>query len=615
MFYRHVSMSKNDILHLPHYILDQISDAVIVYDRNWKFVYMNKAAADLTGKNPQEVIGKTVWETSPESMKTESGEKFLEAARTGKFVSFKTFYPPLGRWFDVQIYPGKDTIITTFRDITQQINIEKALNTSKDQLNAIIHSINDAIIVQDSKGKIIFANEAGMQITSDKIVGTKDKLTYKAYENRYEVFDEDGEPFPFSKFPGRRAIAGEKYPSVTLKFIDKKTKDVRWATIKSTAICDSEGVPEMVVNVISDITGIKKAEKALQESKIQLDAVFQLLPIGIGLSDAKGNYLLSNKVMKQYIPTNLLPSQDDNLYWRWEAYYPDGTRVDRQDFPGARALRGENVVPGMEMLYTHDDGTKEWTRVAAIPLKDHRGKVIGQVAIVENINEQKRDEQRKDDFIAMASHELKTPLTSTKILTHVLLRQFKNNSKAIKMLAKMDDQIDKLSRLVGELLDVTRIGKGQLEMKNEVFLVKSVVDDVIEEVQPTTDHKLVIDWHARSFVDVDKRRLRQVLVNFITNAIKFSPNKKNIIIFSLREGKSIVVGVRDFGIGIPKEDQPHLFERFYQVTKDNRNTYPGLGIGLFIAKEMIIRMDGKVWCTSEEGKGSTFYFSLPIYKK
>ncbi len=220
----------------------------------------------------------------------------------------------------------------------------------------------------------------------------------------------------------------------------------------------------------------------------------------------------------------------------------------------------------------------------------------------------------RDEFIAIASHELKTPLTSTKIFTQILQKQFKDDPKATAFLNRMNDQVNNLTTLISEMLDTTRIQKGKLEFKLTKFIVKDLALEIINDLQQISNHKLIVEWETNEFVVADKERVKQVLTNYITNAIKYSPDGKKIIIRSQRKNGLIVVSVRDFGIGIHEEEQKNIFERFYRANKKDGHTYPGLGLGLYISKEIITQMKGKVWVESEIGKGSTFFFSLPIVK-
>ena len=236
--------------------------------------------------------------------------------------------------------------------------------------------------------------------------------------------------------------------------------------------------------------------------------------------------------------------------------------------------------------------------------------------ILATVNNERREfDRRKDNFISMASHELKTPLTSAKILIQVILKQSSKNTKTSKLLRKMNVQIDKLSNLINDLLDVTKIEQGKLELRNEVFLVKPVVKEIIDELKLTTDHQLIVRWHTKLYISADKQRFHQIITNLVMNAIKFSPPKSKIIISSKKQGNFLVISVQDFGIGIPDSEIKQVFSRFYQINSNNRDTYPGIGLGLFIVKEIISRLHGTVWVESEEGKGSTFSFNLPIVHK
>lgn len=234
---------------------------------------------------------------------------------------------------------------------------------------------------------------------------------------------------------------------------------------------------------------------------------------------------------------------------------------------------------------------------------------------IEDITHRRILEQQKEDLINMVSHELKTPLTSAKMFMQILSKQLKDDSQAQPLLVKIDDQIDKLNILVSEILDTTQIEQGKLELKREKFILKDEAREIIQDLQLITDHNLVFDWHTSEYLYADKARIRQVFTNFITNAIKYSQGKNDIIIRSRRSKDTIIVSVQDFGKGIPKAEQARIFDRFYQIHETNKNTQLSLGLGLYISKQIVTHLGGKIWVESEEGKGSTFFFSLPIYKK
>ncbi|MDQ6755555.1 MAG: ATP-binding protein [Bacteroidota bacterium] len=221
----------------------------------------------------------------------------------------------------------------------------------------------------------------------------------------------------------------------------------------------------------------------------------------------------------------------------------------------------------------------------------------------------------KDEFLSMASHELKTPVTSLKAFTQVLQMNFEkeDNHKAAALLSKMNKQIDKLNRLIVDLLDITKVDKGELIFDEEKFDFNLLVQEIAEEMQRTTQtHTIKTTLTNSVVINVDRNRIGQVITNFISNAIKYSPNANEIIVQSSACEKGIKLCVKDFGIGIPKIDQTNIFNRFYRVHgKDKQNTFPGLGLGLYISSQIIKKHSGTIEFKSEEGKGSEFCFTLP----
>ncbi|HUQ85509.1 MAG TPA: HAMP domain-containing sensor histidine kinase [Candidatus Limnocylindrales bacterium] len=235
----------------------------------------------------------------------------------------------------------------------------------------------------------------------------------------------------------------------------------------------------------------------------------------------------------------------------------------------------------------------------------------------QEIIERKRIEKEKDEFIGMATHELKTPVTSIKAYAEVLQWKFKKAGDLVSAnnLGKMNTQLNKLTSLIGDLLDSTRIDSGKLYMHKELFDFDELVVEIIEETQRITDrHTLVLDGGTKRKIVGDRERIGQVLTNLITNAIKYSPKADKIFITSKSIDKNITVCVRDFGVGISRDKQAHVFERFYRVSGPKQDTFPGLGLGLYISSEIIKREGGRIWVESVAGEGSTFCFTLPINK-
>lgn len=237
---------------------------------------------------------------------------------------------------------------------------------------------------------------------------------------------------------------------------------------------------------------------------------------------------------------------------------------------------------------------------------------------IEDITERKQLEQQKDEFISIASHELKTPITSVKAYAQILGQRFKkaNDFKSVELVGKMDAQLDKLTSLIGDLLDVTKIEAGRIQFNESTFDFNELVDETVEELQRTTEkHTISKELQPSITVTGDHDRLGQVINNFITNAIKYSPQADKIIVKTVIYKGNVILSVQDFGLGLTKKDQGRVFERFYRVSGSDQNTYPGLGLGLYISSEIIKRHKGRVWVAGKKINGSTFGFSLPIPKR
>ncbi|HVB25806.1 MAG TPA: PAS domain-containing sensor histidine kinase [Ktedonobacteraceae bacterium] len=280
-----------------------------------------------------------------------------------------------------------------------------------------------------------------------------------------------------------------------------------------------------------------------------------------------------------------------------------------------RQLRNGQRIDHFETVRLRKDGSTVPVSLSISPVRDKEGKVIGAAKIARDITERLLVEQRKDEFIGMASHELKTPVTSLKGFTTILQRHLskQGDDQGLAYLAKMDRQITKLTSLISELLDISRMQSGKLSFQDEAFDLFTLVEEIVETLQQTTQtHHLYLESTEPVQVVGDRERLGQVLINLITNAIKYSPQGDKIMIQVGRDQTHAVVSVQDFGIGIAREHQQHIFERFYQVIGADGQTYPGLGIGLFISHEIISRHRGRIWVESSEGIGSTFYMSLPL---
>lgn len=252
-------------------------------------------------------------------------------------------------------------------------------------------------------------------------------------------------------------------------------------------------------------------------------------------------------------------------------------------------------------VYAHSDGTKQ--------------RILG---VLLDITDQRALQQQKDDFIGIASHELKTPVTSIKAYAQILQKMLykKGLETESGMMAKMDVQLDRLAALIGDLLDVTKMNSGKIEFSRQEFDFNDLVQGLAEDLQRTTTrHTIRGDYGNVGLVYGDKDRIGQVIINLISNAIKYAPHAEQILIRTcLREGE-IMFRIKDFGIGIAEDHLKKVFEQFYRVSGVMNYNFPGLGLGLYISSEIIKREGGRIWVNSTEGEGAEFCFTIPVLRK
>ncbi|MCX2429162.1 ATP-binding protein [Pedobacter sp. GR22-10] len=259
--------------------------------------------------------------------------------------------------------------------------------------------------------------------------------------------------------------------------------------------------------------------------------------------------------------------------------------------------------------------TKSWFNFTYKPLRNATGKVYGILHAAIDVTRQVQLQQQKDEFLGIASHELKTPVTSVKAYTQVLERMIRleGDEKKANMVHKMDQQLNRLTGLIGDLLDVTKIQAGKMVLNLSTFDFDNLVKDIVEEMQHTTlKHQLNATLNSFVKVETDRERIGQVITNFLSNAIKYADDADNVEIKSEVIGNEVILSVKDYGIGISEDLQQYVFDQFYRVSGHQQHTYPGLGLGLYISAEIIKNTGGRIWLESEAGTGSTFYFALKI---
>lgn len=258
-----------------------------------------------------------------------------------------------------------------------------------------------------------------------------------------------------------------------------------------------------------------------------------------------------------------------------------------------------------------------WFNYTYKPLFDESGQVYGVLNMAVDVSSLIRIQNARDDFFSLASHELKTPLTTMKGYYQLLQShlQFSEDSTEKKMLHKIGQQIDKLTQLIIEMLDISIIREGKMPYNACPFNLSELITSVAEDTQQVYPaHEIIVSGHTPVWVNADQHKIGQVISNLLNNAAKYSPGASKILVNMFFNHESVTVTIRDFGIGIAENHKEKIFEQFYRVNESKDKTYPGLGLGLYISSEIIKKAGGRIWVEAAEDIGSIFYFQLPTFQ-
>jgi PAS domain S-box-containing protein len=272
----------------------------------------------------------------------------------------------------------------------------------------------------------------------------------------------------------------------------------------------------------------------------------------------------------------------------------------------------------MEYRLKRHDGEYRWILDNGVPRFSAGRQFVGYVGSCIDITEIKELDKKKSEFISAASHELKTPVTTLKVYMHLLKEQLteEKNDTSLLYVERANNQIAKLTKLINELLDLSRIEADRLEYNFDIFSYNDFIKQLTNSCEEVnTSHTIHITGDCTVFIRADKDLLKQALINLVDNAVKFSPSEKRVVIDLSIEDNYIKTTVTDFGIGIDKRHHKKIFDRFYRINESQKQTYPGLGIGLFVTAEIIKKHGGKIWVDSKQEKETNFVFTLPVHSE
>ncbi|MFD2145252.1 PAS domain-containing sensor histidine kinase [Mucilaginibacter antarcticus] len=389
-----------------------------------------------------------------------------------------------------------------------------------------------------------------------------------------------------------------------------KLEDVYW-TFSYSKVVDETGNPAAVMVICSETTDKVASFGNIESAKKELEFAIEAADLGTWDFNPTTNTFLGNPRLKQWF--GLEEHEEINPDIALAAMMPE----DRDRVSAAIEKALEKGSDGnYNIIYTLQDreGKKRIVEATGRAKFDAEGNAHQFSGILQDVTEEYQLQLRKDEFISVASHELKTPITSLSASMQILQKLVKTDPASDKVpmfVNKASNNLGKLIHLLDDLLNVTKIQQGQLSLNINRFDLVELIKDCCDHINPVNEYEFVFLGDEELMIYADYRRIDQVMINLLGNAIKYSPSSKRIEITVMHDDDRATVCVRDFGIGINPQKLPHLFDRYYRVDAFGHQ-FSGLGLGLYISSEIINRHNGKIGVDSTVGNGSNFWFSIPI---
>ncbi|RFZ83368.1 PAS domain-containing protein [Mucilaginibacter terrenus] len=424
-------------------------------------------------------------------------------------------------------------------------------------------------------------------------------------------------------YAGAPLITYDGYRIGTLCIVDTKPR-----TFSAHERSILQGIARIVMEQIElRLKNLDEADKQdvtneqLQQSNNQLIAsekhfqhILDTMAEGVGIIDLSGRLVYANAMAQKILGLTQHEIKQRTYYdASWKNLRIDGTELPDSEHPMSIMMQTQKPVFDYEIAVQPDKGERFYISINAAPIVDpETNELTGGVGTFMDVTNRRRVLQQKDEFINVASHELKTPVTSLKAAMQIIerLKEKPNPAMFDKMIAQANKSLEKLATLLNDLLNSNRISQGHLQLRKTKFLVSQLVDDSFSHIRSDDKHEIIYKGDLDIEVYADEQQIDQVLVNLVNNAVKYAPDSPNIVIAAERLQDAVRISVKDTGPGIPPEHLPHIFDRYYRSDHSSYQ-FSGLGLGLYICAEIIKKHNGEIGVESTFGEGTEFWFTLP----
>jgi two-component system phosphate regulon sensor histidine kinase PhoR len=382
------------------------------------------------------------------------------------------------------------------------------------------------------------------------------------------------------------------------------------ATLESTVQQRTIELKQRTEELERNIIQKSVIEKQLRSNEEHLQLMLETMAEGVGIFDGEGKMTYANPMARKILR---LAEEELYDYTQGQHLKVDGKPLDYKEHPIAATLLTGNLIFDYEVAFSSEGNGMTYISINAAPLRDNGAAIVGCIVTFMDVTHRRKDILQKDEFISIASHELKTPITSLKASLQ-FMNQLKDEPFSPvygEMLGMANRSVDRVCLLVEDLLNATRMKEGQINLRKEHFSLSEVIAEIIPRIMTNAKQKVLIFCDTGFQVFADRNKMEQVVVNLINNAVKYAAASEEIIIKIEQIAGMAKVSVMDKGPGIPPNKLPHLFDRFFRVDFTG-NHYSGLGLGLYISSQIVKKHDGEMGVESDLGKGSCFWFTIPM---
>ncbi len=637
---------SQDNLSLANSNLEQILNmlpASVVVIRGYDLVVemINTSNLSYWNKSKAEVLGRPFLEILPDLANQPFAGQLRRVMETGEIIDIKEsqvlFTSPDGHtretYVDYTYQPLSDldgnitgVLVMSFEN-TERVLSRRLLEKYVADLalaNARLLISNEGLALSEARFKYLIQEAPvaiGVLHQRELVIESANKMILEVWGKKAEII---GLPLsaalpeiqgqPFLDILDQVYTSGEPFYASEIRSLLEHNGELKeiFFNVTYQPVPDSSGSTADILVVAVDVTEQVNSRKRVERSEQHFRYLADLVPAKISNALPDGAVTFFNK---QWLEFAGMGFEDLRDFGYQQMMHPEEIQAFQKGLAEAAATGVPHIA---EMRFKNTEGNYVWHLNITSPILDEEGRVVMWVGSTTDIETLKAEEQRKSNFVSMLSHELKTPVTSIKGHVQLLLRLLDKETPSVltdrlrPSLARIDQLLLQLTGLISDMLDMTRIDAGRLDLRKEPLMLDELVAGVVADFR-LSHQQNYFQLRSESNVEVyaDRHKISQVLINLIDNAIKYAPGSDVVDITLVSAGKEVLLQVRDYGIGIDENDQKKIFDRFYRVEGQNEFHYSGFGIGLYLANSIVDYHGGKITLESVKGKGSTFTVHLP----